>query len=130
RGKTWTDIGAGLPSGFGYALALDPADPDTAFVIPEEPSHMRTVVGGALRAYRTTDAGATWQPLTTGLPQQNAYVPILRAALDSEELRACRVDFRAAGGHVFCSAGRGGSWPLGAGFLPGTVSIRAATRGA
>ncbi len=27
-GETWTDIAAGLPSDFGFPLALDPADPD------------------------------------------------------------------------------------------------------
>jgi len=88
---------------------------------------MRTVVGGALRVYRTTDAGATWQPLTTGLPQENAYVSILRDALDNDELQPCGVYFRTSGGHVFCSADRGESWHLIAGFLPRILSIRAAT---
>jgi len=33
-GETWTDIADGLPSDFGFPLALDPADPDSAYVIP------------------------------------------------------------------------------------------------
>src|SRR6202022_3764004 len=33
-GQTWTDIGAGLPSDFGFPIVVDPADPDSAFVIP------------------------------------------------------------------------------------------------
>src|SRR3954447_24289116 len=33
-GETWTDIAAGLPSDFGFPLAVDPADPDSAYVIP------------------------------------------------------------------------------------------------
>ncbi len=33
-GETWDDIAAGLPSDFGFPLALDPADPDSAYVIP------------------------------------------------------------------------------------------------
>ena len=33
-GQTWSEIGAGLPSDFGFPLALDPADPDSAYVIP------------------------------------------------------------------------------------------------
>ena len=104
RGDSWTEITAGLPSEFGYALALDPADPDTAFVIPEESSHMRTVPGGALRVFRTTDAGASWQPLTTGLPQQHAYVSILRDAMDIDALDPCGVYFGTSSGHVFQSA--------------------------
>jgi photosystem II stability/assembly factor-like uncharacterized protein len=34
-GESWERLdGNGLPSEFGFGLALDPADPDTAFVIP------------------------------------------------------------------------------------------------
>lgn len=29
-GETWTDIGAGLPSDFGFPLVIDPRDPDAA----------------------------------------------------------------------------------------------------
>jgi photosystem II stability/assembly factor-like uncharacterized protein len=127
RGETWIEITAGLPSEFGYALALDPADPDVAFVIPEESSHMRTVAGGALRVFRTTDAGATWEPLTRGLPQQHAYISILRDAMDEDALDPCGLYFGTSGGHVFASADRGESWQLIAGFLPRILSIRAAT---
>jgi hypothetical protein len=33
-GSSWNEIAEGLPSGFGFPLAIDPADPDSAFVIP------------------------------------------------------------------------------------------------
>ena len=33
-GETWTDVGAGLPSDFGFPLTVDPADADCAYVIP------------------------------------------------------------------------------------------------
>ena len=34
-GESWTDIGGGgLPSDFGFPLTVDPADPDSAYVIP------------------------------------------------------------------------------------------------
>jgi len=33
-GATWTSIADGLPSDFGFPLAIDPADPDGAYVIP------------------------------------------------------------------------------------------------
>ena len=33
-GRSWIDIAAGLPSDFGFPLALDPADADSAYVIP------------------------------------------------------------------------------------------------
>ena len=34
EGDTWIDISAGLPADFGFPLAVDPRDPDRAFVIP------------------------------------------------------------------------------------------------
>jgi photosystem II stability/assembly factor-like uncharacterized protein len=38
RGENWIEITSDLPSGFGYALAVDPTDADVAYVIPEESS--------------------------------------------------------------------------------------------
>jgi hypothetical protein len=55
---SWIEITAGLPGNFGYAIAVDPRDPDTVFQVPESDSHMRTVVDGRLRVYRSRDAGA------------------------------------------------------------------------
>ena len=45
-GRAWTDIGAGLPSDFGFPLALDPADPDSAYVIPLIADIDRVTPGG------------------------------------------------------------------------------------
>jgi photosystem II stability/assembly factor-like uncharacterized protein len=60
-GKTWRATGAGKVTnqdGWGGALAVDPQHPTTVYA-----SIGRTLV-------RTTDAGASWQPITQGLPQQ------------------------------------------------------------
>ncbi|MFW6080066.1 MAG: hypothetical protein ACODAE_10620, partial [Gemmatimonadota bacterium] len=122
----WTEITDGLPSDFGYALAVDPHDPDTAFVVPETSSHMRATVDGRLRVYRTTDAGASWDPLTEGLPQRHAYVSILREAMDTDALEPCGVYLGTSGGHLFASRDRGDSWELIAGFLPRILSVAAA----
>jgi hypothetical protein len=126
RGDSWVEITHGLPSEFGYALAVDPADADVAFVIPEESSHMRTTVDGRLRVYRTRDAGASWEPLTRGLPQQHAYVSILRDAMCSDPLAPAGVYFGTSSGHLFGSADAGRSWTLLAGFLPRVLSVTAA----
>jgi len=126
RGESWIEITDGLPSEFGYALAVDPSDPDCAFVIPEESSHMRTTVGGKLRVYRTLDGGSTWHPLTRGLPQENVYVTILRDAMDTDTLDPCGVYFGTSSGHLFASRDRGETWTLVAGFLPRILSVSAA----
>jgi photosystem II stability/assembly factor-like uncharacterized protein len=126
RGERWTEITDGLPSDFGYALALDPRDPDTAFVIPEESSHMRATCDGRLRVYRTSDAGATWEPLTRGLPQEHAYVSVLRDAMDNDALDPAGLYFGTSTGHLFASPDQGDSWTMLAGYLPKILCVTVA----
>jgi photosystem II stability/assembly factor-like uncharacterized protein len=126
RGESWTEITAGLPSDFGYALALDPRDPDTAFVIPEESSHMRATCDGRLQVYRTTDAGASWEPLTRGLPQEHAYVSILRDAMDHDGHDPVGLYFGTSTGALFASSDRGDSWRVLAGYLPKILCVTVA----
>jgi hypothetical protein len=125
RGENWVEITAGLPSDFGYALAIDPHDPDTLYVIPEESSHMRSTVDGMLRVFRSRNAGATWHPLTRGLPQENAYVSILREGMTSDNADPCGVYFGTSSGHLFASNDAGESWSLIAGYLPRILSVSA-----
>ena len=56
RGDSWARVDEnGLPSSFGFPLMLDPADPDAAFVIPEESLEYHYSPGRA--ACRLRDAG-------------------------------------------------------------------------
>lgn len=125
-GETWIEITNGLPSDFGYALALDANDADTLFVIPEESSHMRATVAGRLRVFRSQDAGRTWQPLTRGLPQENAYVSVLREGMCADALERTGVYFGTSSGHLFASNDGGESWSMLAGFLPKILSVTVA----
>ena len=122
-GENWHEITNELPSDFGYALALDAHDPDTLYVIPEESSHMRATIEGRLRVYRSRDAGSNWQALTNGLPQENAYVSILREGMCADELDPCGIYFGTSSGHLFASNDRGDSWTMLAGFLPKILSV-------
>ena len=123
HGDTWIEITAGLPSDFGYAITSGPQDPDTVFVIPEEGAHMRAAVGGKLRVYRSGNAGENWEALCCGLPQENAYVSVLREAMCTDDLDPCGVYFGTSGGHLFASRDNGDDWKLIAGFLPRVLSI-------
>jgi photosystem II stability/assembly factor-like uncharacterized protein len=123
--RTWVDITEGLPSDFGYAIAIDPHDPDVIFQIPEESSHMRAAVEGKLRVYRSNNAGRNWQALTNGLPQQHAYVSVLREAMDSDGLEPCGVYFGTTSGHLFATRDGGEHWREIAAFLPRILSVKA-----
>ena len=127
-GESWIDITHGLPSDYGYALAVDPNDRDAAFVVPEASSHMRAVVDGRLRVYRTDDAGESWQPLGRGLPQSNAWVTVLREGLVTDHFDPCGVYLGTGTGHLFASRDRGDSWLLLAAFMPGILCVKALAR--
>lgn len=124
--ESWTEITPGLPSDFGYAIVTDPHDPDTVYQIPEESSHVRATVGGRLRVYRSTTAGRDWEPLTRGLPQEHAYVSVLREAMDIDERQPSGIYFGTSGGHLFASHDAGEHWELIANFLPRILSVKAA----
>ncbi len=81
-GETWTAIGDGLPSDFGFPLVVDPADPDSAYVIPLKADMDRVTPEGHVRVYETRDAGETWAPRGDGLPAEHAYLTVLREAFD------------------------------------------------
>ena len=125
-GQTWADIGDGLPSDFGFALALDPADPDSAYVIPLTADVDRVTPEGRVRVYETRDAGASWQPRGDGLPQNEAYLTILREAFDWRGRGdALELYFGATSGTVFGSADAGASWTAVADYLPPVHSVSA-----
>src|SRR4051794_40564683 len=62
-GEGGSNSGAGaLPPVFGSPLTVDPADPDSAYVIPLVADMDRVTPDGRVRVYETRDAGATWAP--------------------------------------------------------------------
>lgn len=128
RGDSWTEITDGLPSDFGYVVGLDPQDPDRAWVVPQESSHMRSVCGGSLRVFETLDGGASWEARDEGLPAEHAYVSVLREALAVDPLDPCGVHFGTSTGHLFTSPD-GRSWREAAGYLPRILSVTAAAVG-
>ena len=103
-GASWTDIGAGLPSDFGFPMVVDPEDPDSAYVIPLTADMDRVTPDGRVRVYETRDAGASWEARGEGLPAENAYVTILRQAFDrAGEGEELELYFGSTTGDVFGS---------------------------
>ena len=126
RGETWTDIANGVPSDFGFPVALHPTQPDTAWIVPLESDEFRCTPEGKLRVYRTRDAGASWQPLTTGLPQDDAYETVLRDALATDALAPAGVYFGTRNGKLFGSADEGETWNALLDGLPPVISVKTA----
>jgi photosystem II stability/assembly factor-like uncharacterized protein len=126
-GETWTDIAAGLPSDFGFPMVVDPADPDSAFVIPLKADLDRVTPDGRVRVYETRDAGATWSARSAGLPAEDAYLTVLRQAFDrAGEGAGLELYFGATSGEVFGSGDGGATWSEVAEHLPPVFSVRVA----
>jgi photosystem II stability/assembly factor-like uncharacterized protein len=126
RGDSWERLDKnGLPSDFGFPVLIHPRDPDTALVIPEEGAMNRVTVGGKLGVYRTRDAGASWAPISDGLPEQ-AWSVILREASASDTLDPAGFYFGTQSGSVFASPSEGDDWVLAASDLPPVLSVEVA----
>jgi len=126
-GATWLDVGEGLPSDFGFPVVVDPADPDSAYVIPLIGAEDRTTPGGAVQVWETRDAGASWAARGDGLPASDAYLTVLREAFDSHgEGEGLELYFGATSGEVFGSGDAGASWSQVADHLPPVYSVRTA----
>jgi hypothetical protein len=127
RGESWSDIANGVPSDFGFAMTTHPSDPDCAWIVPLESDQFRCTPEGKLRVYRTRDAGASWEAMTKGLPQEGAYETVLRDSMAIDGHSPVGVYFGTRSGKVFGSADEGDSWKLLVDGLPAVVSVKAAT---
>jgi hypothetical protein len=109
------------PAHFGFAIAVDERDPDTAWVVPAISDEIRMAVEGKLCVCRTTDGGRSWEDLRRGLPQDLAYDIVLRHALD---LAGDHLAFGSTTGNVFFSDDRGDHWHCLGNHLPPVYSLR------
>jgi molybdopterin converting factor small subunit len=128
-GSTWQNIGTdnGLPSDFGFPMVIDPTDDKRALVIPLIGGENRVTPDGKMNVYETRDGGATWQPRGKGLPQNDAYLTILRQAFcnDDQGGESMGLYFGCTSGDVFGSADGGATWSTVARYLPPVLAVRA-----
>jgi photosystem II stability/assembly factor-like uncharacterized protein len=125
-GETWNEISAGLPSTFGFPLVTHPRRSGTAYVIPLISGENRWMPDARCRVFRTTDSGASWETLDKGLPQEGAYLTVLRDAFCGDGADPLGLYFGTRSGEVYGSFDEGESWQLLASHLPAVLSVRAA----
>jgi len=125
-GHSWFEITDGLPSDFGFAAAAHPHDRDTFYVIPLDPGHARCMPEGRAAVWRTRDGGESWHPLERGLPQHDAHLGVLRAAMTIDQHDVPGLYFGTSTGQVFASTDEGENWDEIASYLPPVWSVEVA----
>lgn len=123
-GREWLDISEGLPSRFGFPIGAHPRDPETAWLVPlNGDDRGRFAPDAALAVWRTRDAGASWTRHGAGLPQEQAYLSVLRDGMAVDRLDPAGVYIGTSAGQLFASSDEGETWQTLVEHLPPIQSI-------
>jgi hypothetical protein len=125
-GDVWTAMTSIGGVDFGFPVVAHPTRPDTAYLLPLQGAEYRCTPNGRCIVWRTDDAGATWRPLTDGLPQHHAHLTVLRDGFTTDGDDPAGLYFGTRSGEVYGSTDDGASWRLLASHLPAVLSVRAA----
>jgi len=119
---SWQAVEAPLSS-FGFAVAVHPREPDTAWFAPAQVDQRRLPVDAALAVNRTRDGGRSFESLRTGLPQRHCYDLVYRHGLavsaDGQSLL-----MGSTTGNVWASDNQGDTWGVVSLNLPPVYAAR------
>jgi hypothetical protein len=122
RGETFAAIPPPAPSGFGFAVAAHPHDPQTAWFVPGVKDECRVPVGGRLVVTRTRDGAQSFEALGEGLPEAGAYDLIYRHALDVDAT-GTRLAMGSTTGNLWIGEAGGARWTLVSTHLPPIAQV-------
>jgi hypothetical protein len=126
-GELWTEVSGNLPTDFGFPISVHAHEPETVYVVPIKSDSEHFPLDGKLQVWRSRTGGNEWEPLTTGLPQKDCYVNILRDAMSIDTCESCGIYFGTTGGQVYGSFDSGDSWQAIASNLPSVLSVEVQT---
>ena len=126
-GDSWRAASRGVPSDFGFAMAMHPRDADTVYIVPLQSDEFRCPPEGKLRVYRTRDGARSWKPLSRGLPQKDSFDTVLRDSLATDGEDPAGVYFGTRNGWLYGSRNEGETWEALAENLPQISCVRAVT---
>jgi hypothetical protein len=120
---SWQEIANTALSRFGFTVAVDPKDANTAWFVPAVKDEKRVPVDARLAVTRTRDGGRSFEVLREGLPAEPAYDLIYRHALDVDG-DGERLAFGSTTGGLWISENRGDSWHCVSAHLPPVAAVR------
>jgi hypothetical protein len=124
-GMQWLRMKAPRPSDFGFAVAVHPRDPKTAWFVPAHSDAQRMPVDARMVVTRTRDGGASFETLGEGLPSQDAYHLVYRHGLAVGEDGNTLAMASTTGG-LWASEDGGATWQCVSRDLPPVAVVRIA----
>jgi hypothetical protein len=123
EGEPWRELDAPEPSSFGFACAAHPRDPDVAWFVPAEQDECRVPIGGRVVVTRTTNGGRSFDMLSRGLPQRDAYDLVYRHGLEVAA-DGSTLAMGSTTGHVWIGRDGGEQWQQLDAQLPPIAAVR------
>jgi photosystem II stability/assembly factor-like uncharacterized protein len=121
-GDSWTSIGEGLPSLFGFPIAVGNSNGSVPpiYVIPEDEETLRTKE--RLAVWRSDDEGQSWNEFTDGLPA--GHLNVNREGMAAGTLSPTGVYLGSTTGQLYGSTDGGTKWTAIADDLPPIRSVK------
>lgn len=120
---TFSEITDVQPSVFGFPVAAHPTDPETAWFVPAIKDEKRYPADARVVVNRTRDGGRTFDTLSAGLPQVQAYDLVYRHALDVDDT-GNRLVMGSTTGSLWVSEDGGDAWHTLSEHLPPVYAVR------
>ena len=120
---SWHEITGAPVANFGFAVAVHPADPDTAWFVPAAADQRRVPVDAAMVVNRTRDGGRSFETLRSGLPQTEAYDLVYRHGL-AIGIDGGHLLMGSTTGHLWASDDAGQHWSAVGQHLPPIYAVR------
>ena len=126
-GDNWERIENGLPTHFGFPMAMHPRKPRTLFIVPQESDQFRMFPDGQPGVYRTDDGGDRWTRTHNGLGEPS-FSGVLRNSMAVDGHDQPGVYIGTTGGEVYASYDEGENWRRLPGLLPRIEALAAIER--
>ena len=107
-GDSWQKNEDGLPSGFGFPIAID-QNSKALFAFPQESGEYRMPPDRRFQVYRSLDEGDSWHP-SGSTDGPTSLAGVLRGAMAVDSADPCGVYAGTTSGTVHVSADGGDSW--------------------